>query len=157
MFEHDDRHAETDHSGKPMIDLHVGVGLARSEFLRDRGLPLPPGRTLRALVDTGAARTLIEESALSGLGLSPTADEEVHTASTGPDSIRLNVYSVELSLAEAVLGTLARNLPVLAAADLTGLNVQRLLGRDVLGRTVLTYNGPGREFRLEFVDEAEEA
>ena len=144
----------TDHSGKPVIELYVGVGLAKSASLRESGQSIPVPRSLRALVDTGASRTVIEEEQLRRLELSPLADEDVHTASTGGAPVKLNVYAVELSLAEAVAGTLARNLPVLAAADLSGLGVQVLLGRDVLGRVHFHYNGPGHEFSLEFIEEA---
>ena len=145
---------KTDHSGKPVVDLYIGAGLSKREILRERGLPAPTARTLRALVDTGASRTVVEEEHLKGLGLTPLAEEDVHTASTGTAPVKLDVYAIELSLAESVTGTLARDLAVLASADLGGLGVQMLLGRDVLGRVILTYNGPDREFRLEFAEEA---
>lgn len=143
-----------DHSGKPVVHLYVGVGLAKTEALRERGMPIPVARPLRALVDTGALRTVVEETHLKSLDLSPLSVEDVHTASTGAAPVKLNVYAVEITLAEAVTGTLARNLPVLAAADLSGLGVRMLLGRDVLSRVILTCNGPDREFGLSFLEEA---
>jgi hypothetical protein len=142
-----------DHSGKPVVNLYVGVGLPKSEILRERGMPIPVARRLRALVDTGASRTVVEEEHLRSLGLLPLGEAYVHTASTERDAVPRNIYAVALSLAEEVTGTLARNLLILSAGDLSGLGVQILLGRDVLSRGILTYDGPGREFSLEFVDE----
>jgi predicted aspartyl protease len=144
---------KTDHSGKPVVLLYVGISVDRLEILQEQGLTIPVARTVRALVDTGASRTIVEERYLRSLELPPLAEEEVHTASTGAIPSRLKIYAVELSLAEDVTGTLARNLPVFASPDLSGLGVQMLLGRDFLSRVILTYNGPNREFTLEF-DEA---
>ena len=144
----------SDHWGKLVVNLYVGVGLDKSESLRELGMPTPVARPLLALVDTGASRTVVEEDYLKILGLLPLTEEDVHTASTGSSPLKLNVYAIELFLAEEVTGTLARNLPVFAAADLSGLGVQMLLGRDVLSRVMLIYNGPDRVFSLEFVEEA---
>jgi hypothetical protein len=143
----------TDHSGKPVVLLYVGISVDRLEILREQGLTIPVARRVRALVDTGASRTIVEEKYLRSLELSPMSEEEVHTASTGAIPLRLKIFAVELSLAEDVTGTLARNLPVFASPDLSSLGVQILLGRDVLSRVILTYNGPDREFSVEFVDE----
>ena len=144
-----------DHSGRPIVHLYVGVGLAKSESLRERGMPRPVARLLSALVDTGASRTVVEEEWLKGLGLSSLMEEDVYTASSGGVPDKRGVYAIELSLAEAMTGTLARDLLVVAASDLSGLGVQMLLGRDILSRLVLTYNGPGRDFSLEFAEATE--
>jgi predicted aspartyl protease len=140
---------KTDHSGKPVVLLYVGISVDRLEILREQGLPIPVARTVRALVDTGASRTIVEEKYLRSLELPPLSEEDVYTASTGDIPLRLKIFAVELSLAEDVTGTLARNLPVFASPDLSGLGVQVLLGRDVLRRLILTYNGPEQEFHLE--------
>jgi predicted aspartyl protease len=142
-----------DHTGQPVVNFYVAVGLARADILKERGISLPGSRLVRALVDTGASRTVIEERILEELGLSPVAEADVHTASSGRVPVKFKVYAVEISLAEEVIGTIVKDLPVLAAEDLGGLGVQMLLGRDILRVVVLTYNGPEREFRLEFDDE----
>ncbi len=142
-----------DHTGQPVVNFYVAVGLAKSDILREREMSLPGSRLVRALVDTGASKTVIEERILTELGLSPLAEEDVHTASSGKVPVQFKVYAVEISLAEEVTGTIVRDLPVLAVEDLGGLGVQMLLGRDVLSLLVLNYNGPEREFRLEFGDE----
>ena len=144
---------DTEYSGQLIVEIYVGVWEVLSDIHRLSRRPNPPPRLVKALVDTGAERTVVEERWLTSLGLSPLSDIEVHTASTGNDPVTRNVYAVELSLAGEVTATIARNLQVIAAPDLSGLGVEALLGRDVLSRGTLIYEGPKRTFTLVLPDE----
>jgi hypothetical protein len=55
---------------------------------------------------------------------------------------------VDISLAGAITGLLATDLEVVAAEDLSGSGVEALLGRDILGRGLLVYDGLARRFTL---------
>lgn len=122
-------------------------------FLPSLGQTVPAPVRLLAMVDTGASRTVVEEGRLSGLGTSPVGETAVHTVSTAGSPQTRTLYAVEVALARDVTGTLATNLYVAAVEDLSGLGVQALLGRDVLARLRLEYNGPAREFLLELPDD----
>jgi hypothetical protein len=136
-------------SGRLVVKLYRNVGAVYRATLVSGGRPVPGPVEVEALVDTGASMTVVEEGTLQVLGLDPAGEFEVHTASTGAAPVRRNVYKVEVSLAEAVTGTLADNLEVVAADDLSGLGVGALLGRDVLGRLVFTYDGPNDTFTFD--------
>jgi predicted aspartyl protease len=110
---------------------------------------IPPAIEVRALVDTGASRTVVEESKLKSLGLNPTGETNIYTASSGQRSLILRLYKVELSLAEDETAILTRNLEVAAINDLSALGVKALLGRDVLCQLHLTYDGPSHHFTIQ--------
>ena len=138
----------TSHSGKLIINLYVGVGEILADILKADGEKLPASIELLAVVDTGAEMTVIEERFLEKLGLPPLGQLEVNTVSSGSEPVVSNIYAVEIALAGDVTGVLSANLQVVAATDLSRLGVQMLLGRDVLRRLVLNYDGPASEFTL---------
>jgi predicted aspartyl protease len=132
-----------DHAGRPTLELYVGVSAAEAEFRP----PYPPV-PVRALVDTGASKTNIVRWVFDRLGLSPVSQVPVHTASTGLTPLLADVYAVEISLGGAMTGLLATDLDVVAAEELSGSGVEALLGRDILGRGLLIYDGLERRLTL---------
>jgi predicted aspartyl protease len=135
--------AHLDHAGRPTVELYVGVSATEAEF-REPCSPV----LIRALVDTGASKTNIVRWVLERLGLSPVSQVTVHTASTGLNPLTTDVYAVEISLGGEITGLLATDLDVVSAEDLTGSGVEALLGRDILGRGLLIYDGLERRFTL---------
>jgi predicted aspartyl protease len=131
-----------DHAGRPTLELYVGVSAAEAEFRP----PCPPV-PVRALVDTGASKTNIGQWVFDRLGLSPVSQVSIHTASTGLTPLLADVYAVEISLGGAMT-ELATDLDVVAAEELSGSGVDALLGRDILGRGLLIYDGLERRFTL---------
>ena len=132
-----------DYAGRPTVELYVGVSAAEAEF-RPSGLPV----LVRALVDIGASKTNIVRWVFDRLGLSPVGQILIHTASTGPTPLLTDVYAVEISLGGEKTGLLATDLEVAAAEDLSGSGVEALLGRDILGRGLLVYDGLASRFTL---------
>ncbi|MGA7498786.1 MAG: retroviral-like aspartic protease family protein [Isosphaeraceae bacterium] len=100
------------------------------------------------MVDTGASKTNIVRWVFDRLGLSPVSQVPVHTASTGLTPLLADVYAVEISLGGAMTGLLATDLDVVAAEELSGSGVEALLGRDILGRGLLIYDGLERRLTL---------
>ena len=100
---------------------------------------------------TGASQSQVDLEKLELLGLHAIGQVvKVYTASTGDEPITLDVYLVDLALAGDRTGPLARDLPVLGSPYLSGLKVGMLIGRDLIGRWLMTINGLDREFWLAY-------
>jgi hypothetical protein len=96
-------------------------------------------------VDTGASKTKVARTVLvDDLKMQPVGKVDEHTASTGKVPVERDLYAVYLGVVGVANGVLAYDLPVSEAQDLSGLGVQALLGRDVLDRCLLVYQGPDR-------------
>ncbi len=139
---------EVDVGGRLVVDLYVAMTVAEAESMGDEDQPRPAVRQVRALVDTGAGRTIIGRAVLEQLRLMPVSAVTLHSATTGGDPVNAAVYAVELSLDGETLGLVAAEPEVLGAEDLSVLGAEALLGRDILGRGLLIYNGPRRQFTL---------
>lgn len=138
---------ELDQDGKPVIELHVGATLP---FREAAGNTSPSQAYVLALIDTGASQTHVERRLLEQLGLDPVGTTVVHSVTSGGTPAPAQVFAVDLALAGEQTGILATDLAVVAAKDLRRLQVQALLGRDVLNRCHLHYDGPGLKFTLTY-------
>lgn len=99
-----------------------------------------------ALIDTGASMTTLEESALQSLGLQPMNQVTVMTPSGQATQL---AYPAELIFSGSQLPK-----QVFAAAigspHLAAQGIIALVGRDVLCRAILVYNGLAGMFTLAF-------
>lgn len=118
--------------------------------LRANNLPVASPEEVRVLVDTGASTTFVQKSVLDKLGVSKVGEQHAHTVSTGETPESFDAYTVQLFFPGLPDGVLASGLRVLAAQDLSGLDVDVLLGCDVLTRCLLFYNGPEGDFTIAF-------
>ena len=137
-----------DIAGRPIIRLGVQV----SSFDREDD---PAGTTqgvcsVTALIDTGAEHSQVSLTLLKELGISSTSDIDVYTASTGDSPVTKPLYLVDVLLNDDNPGLLARNLTVIGSDKIGGLKVDMLLGRDVLNRCLLIYDGTNRRFTLAY-------
>jgi predicted aspartyl protease len=104
-----------------------------------------------ALIDTGATITSINAPILSGLGINPVGIVNVGTAG-GPQ--KQSVYPAKFRFPGTKLPGF--ELSRVIGCDLTGQTVMNqrpliaLIGRDVLTRAVLVYNGSAGMFSLSF-------
>jgi hypothetical protein len=135
-----------------MVTAVVAVSAARVVALRNANLPVPNPVPVRALVDTGASCTCIDPSVLSALQLSPTGTANIQTPSTGQTPVVVPQYDVSLVIPGArgetplILGTV----PVIATELLTAQRFHALIGRDILSRCILHYNGSIGMFTVAF-------
>lgn len=134
-----------------LLDVHVGLSDLRRRALQRQGLAVPPLVRTSLLVDTGASMTLLDETMMRGLQLAPTGFTSFHSSSTGGVAERCNVYDVGL-----VLGGIATPdsfpidpLPVMATSFINQ-PFEGLLGRDVLTRLQMAWNGPSRRLTLSY-------
>lgn len=132
----------------PLVKLFVTVSTGRAKELRKGGRPVPPGVTLPALIDTGATSTLVDEAALGPLGLEAKDVAFIHTPSSGDAAVACNPYDAYLAISDTT-GFNIGDSPVLAV-NFARHGIKALVGRDVLARCLLVYDGSNRTFTLAY-------
>lgn len=134
----------------PIVRLAVLVSQARREALVKASRPVPAPVIMDGLIDTGASGTCIDISAIQSLQLSPTGSVPNVTPSTGPTPHYCDQYDV--SIAVMLSGSnfhVIDTLPVIAS-QLSHQGHKALIGRDVLSRAILFYNGQAGDLTLCF-------
>ena len=120
------------------------------QAMQAHGLPLPALVQARGLLDTGTTMTGVAPRLLSAVAASPGPSASTQTAA-GPAPVAL--YKISFTIYDPAggpgtglfRGTWAvTNLPV----DLPDVDV--LFGMDLIREIVLTVNGPGQTFALDF-------
>lgn len=134
----------------PLIDFQVGLSKPHADILLADGKQVPTPVSVRGLVDTGASGTALDPSIINSLNLTPTGSIPVHTPSTGTTPHYCDQYDVALLL--PLPGGMHYQFPALPviASDLQAQGIQALIGRDVLARGVLIYDGFAGTFTLGF-------
>lgn len=137
----------------PVVNAGVLVSSGRREALIAEGQEVPGHRVIRALVDTGASITSIEPAVLEAMGLTPTGTLEMVTPSTGDGVHVASTYDVDFMIGGSDPSdpplTVA-NLRVCSAELYLRQGIHALVGRDVLSRCVLVYNGTLNQFTVAF-------
>jgi hypothetical protein len=132
-----------------VVDLLVGVSEPRRLALVAANQPVPAPVQIRALIDTGASVTCIEDSAIQPLGLIPTGIAQMVTPSTGAAPVACNQYDVSLLLIHPALARLFPAAPIIECKPLSP-NFRALLGRDLLAHCLFVYDGQANRFSLAF-------
>jgi predicted aspartyl protease len=130
------------HQRGPVIQVSVTIEQNAGKGLTAQGRTLPPLKSGWALIDTGATNTCIDEQAARELGL-PVIDVGRMTSATHAHQT-CNIYPVQI----VIPGTLALNSPRTVGAALASQDLLVLIGRDVLSKCNLFYNGPAGQFTL---------
>lgn len=129
----------------------VGVSGARLQALTAAGQPAPQAQNIRALIDTGASFTCVDPMVFQALGLQPTGSTPMLTPSTGQTPVDAYTYDVGIVLPNAPNPPLViPNMPVGASELFQAQGFHALLGRDILRRCVLNYNGTIGLFTLAY-------
>jgi hypothetical protein len=127
----------------PILQAFVGPSRELISALGVNSLPAPIA--VSALIDTGAAATVITPETARLLSLRSVGAVLVHTPTTvDPVECRQFHINVYLSTSFALENILAIEAP------LTGQSFHCLIGRDVLSHGVLTYDGANNRFALKF-------
>ena len=134
---------------RPVIILLARPPEARIDLLREQGRE-PKMKAVRALIDTGANDTCIERALALELDLDPVGEVEVHGVVSGTGTETGLVFRVQLFHAGAPAVELAPSSRVIAVKDLSRFDAQILLGRDLLSRGILIYDGPQERFTFAF-------
>jgi len=109
--------------------------------LLSQGKVVPTPKTGWALIDTGASNTCVDEQAAKELGL-PVIDVGTMLSATH-ERVPCNIYPVQVATPIVSL-----NSPRTMGAALAAQGLLVLIGRDVLQRCNLFYNGPIGQFTL---------
>jgi len=123
----------------PVLQVTVTIEQNAAKALAGQGKAVPNRQGL-ALIDTGASNTCIDEQAAKDLGLPVIDIGSMHSAT---HKVPCNIYPVQIV---APIVTLNSPRTMGAALAVQGLLV--IIGRDVLARCNLFYNGPFGQFTL---------
>lgn len=129
------------HEG-PIVEVSVGVTGDIADGWRNSGIDVPAPVSGRALIDTGATVTCVDEEVANTLDL-PVRD--VVTMVSATEETEQSVYPIQMDVAGSDL-TIDASKAVGASLQEQGLVA--LIGRDVLSQTTFHYNGPAGEYTL---------
>lgn len=127
----------------PIIEVVILPPQAVIEQLQKEKKTIPSQKAI-ALIDTGASSTCISSAIVKQLGLIPFDVQRVHTAAGETEQL---LYDAGVVLPISQPNIISVQTP---CAELDGQPFQVLLGRDILSRCSLIYNGPDNSFTLHF-------
>src|SRR5262249_31560885 len=135
-----------------LVQVLAGWSAARARQLQLALRPVPPAISAKALLDTGAEITCVESSLIQSLSLPFGGSVLAHVPAVGgltagalyPASVTI-VHPSGNAAANLVIG----NLSVLEV-QLAALGYEALIGRDILARCRLLYDGPRQRFWLRY-------
>lgn len=135
-----------------MLTTFFTVSQGRAAALHSAGKPAPQPVKATALVDTGASCTCVDPAVVSALGLQPTGSSQVVTPTTGTTPHNASVYDVGLFITGAQGSTPLHfsTIPVVTASLLAPQGFHALIGRDILGKCLVTYNGTAGFFTFAY-------
>jgi predicted aspartyl protease len=129
----------------PVLQVEVCIPSDLEKLLAAQNQPIPQPVTGWALIDTGASRTAVEQSCIASLGVQPIGATKtgtaggIHEASIYPARLRFPGQGMDMEFSS----TLGVNLK---GQKVGGKDLLVLIGRDVLARGVLIYNGTAGGF-----------
>lgn len=135
----------------PVIQVQIEVPDSLAAALQANNSLIPSPVDGMALIDTGATITSIDASVFARLGINPVGIANVGTAN-GPT--QQSMFAAKFSFPGTGLPSF--QLTQSLGCDLTGQTVLNqkpiiaLIGRDILARSVLIYNGGNGSFSLSF-------
>ena len=138
----------------PLIEIIIAPRTGTQQLMAQANRPVVR-RPVRLLIDTGSSHTAIDEDELRALGIHASGKTFVRTmASSVGVAPQHNTYRVSLLLtcAQAGRSVLVDDLKVTAPDNrpFAGTGYVGLLGRDVLDRGLLMYDGNGGHCALSF-------
>lgn len=132
-----------------LLDLAVSISKPRQVALQKAGKTIPSPAKMRGLIDTGASCTCIDPEIIKSLNLAPTGVTSIATPSTGKNAHICNQFDVSIKLVHPSHVYTISVLPIIET-HLSHLGFDALIGRDVLSRCLLVYNGPNNTYTLAF-------
>ena len=129
-------------TGRPLIDLVVGISEARKSAYKKEGKDIPAPISIRGLIDTGATNTCIDKRVLATLGITPIGSTFSFTASCGVTPVSANQYdiSILIPLQKPIAGVARVFGDILVTEfDLSIQGIQALIGCDILRNGVFIF------------------
>jgi hypothetical protein len=133
-----------------IVELQVGVSEPRRDALLSVGFSIPGRITIKAVIDTGSAMTVVDVEILKQLDLTRIGTMSICTPSTGRKPHEADVYDVSLNLLHATYDFALPSLQIIATEFEPAHGYAGLIGRDVLKGCMFTYDGPHETFLLGY-------
>ena len=138
-------------AGRPIVDVHVGIGGLRGRAFAMQGRPAPSPAGLSFLADTGAEVSVIDLVSARHLGLRRIGVGRINTGTTGGTPAQCDEFEISLQIFDP-----ATRIPAFSEASLTVLGmdlsaqpINGILGRDALDRGIATFHGPKQSLILD--------
>jgi len=129
----------------PVLQVEISIPTTLAEELTKNATPLPQPFEGLALIDTGASATCVEGTVLTNLNIPIINSIPVST----PDGeCKQNVYPCKISFPGTPIPPLDFN--SVLGSNLKGFDCIALIGRDVLSKFQLVYNGVEGAWTLAF-------
>lgn len=135
----------------PLLTVLIGVSQPRLLAIKAAGHLAPNTILASMLIDTGASLSCVCSSIVRSLGLTPTGTIDVYTPSTGQNAVSVGTYDIGMIIS-GLTPQDVHTIPSLSVTenDFTGQGIHGLLGRDVLSRAHMFYNGRENVYFLAF-------
>lgn len=131
----------------PILSVEVSIPKELAEKYTKEKKVIPNPKTGFALIDTGASISGVDKSVITQLGVQPVGITNTLTAA---GEVEQNLYPAHFKCPGENIDI---DFTSVLGVDLRGQQINKhpviaLLGRDVLSRFMLIYNGPGGFFSL---------
>ncbi len=133
----------------PLVEVFINASLPRLAALRNAGQAAPTPAKIRLLVDTGASSTCIDAKVMKQLGIAATGSVPIHTPSTGTVPQSCDLYDVGIVILDPIHSHSIPIVPVIES-DFSTQGIDGLLGRDILSKMLLIYDGKAGRFTLSY-------
>jgi hypothetical protein len=127
----------------PVLQVEIQIPVALAAQLQSQGKTLPPPIVGLALVDTGASKTSVDDQAITQMAVGPINQITVQTPS---GSALQYLYPARFAFPGTTLPSI--DFGSVAGSVLAAQGIVALIGRDVLSKCILVYNGPAGMFSL---------
>ncbi len=134
----------------PIIEIVVGTSQPRQEALIAAGQVIPPSKIGKFLIDTGASCTCIDIDLMESLEIPPSGSTTIQTPSTNGGLHTCNLYDVMLFIPNFGNGGYRIEALPIVETHLSSQGINGLLGRDVLDKCALNYNGSAQMYTLSY-------
>ena len=124
----------------PLVQALIGISTPRRLALEKAGLPIPSFVQGTFLLDTGASGTCVDPALVAPLSLHPSGQVAIQTPSTNGTPVHCNQYDVAIYIPLDSTGFMIGAVPILETG-LASQGIDGLIGRDIINRCTLIYNG----------------
>lgn len=135
-----------------LVDVRIGLSATQVRLLRTALRPIPAPIAARALLDTGAEMTGVDRTLVQALALPTRGSTLTNLPAHGGLTLSF-IHDAALTIAHPT-GSAGQDLVIRSLAvleiPLAPLGYEIVVGRDVLARCRLLYNGPRGRFRLAY-------
>ena len=127
----------------PVVQVRIAISSALQTSLEKEGQSSARPVAAAAMIDTGAAHSVIQAGLAGQLGLHPIG--VVHIATATSEDVECHVYAIRIVFQNQVVVE-----TTVYEAPLRGLSIQCLIGREILAHCVFIYLGQSNQFVLSF-------